>query len=41
MKYNVKFSCGHVQEKELFGKSEEREKKIDILKNMVFAMNVT
>lgn len=28
MKYNVKFSCGHVQEKELFGKSEEREKKI-------------
>lgn len=28
MKYNVKFSCGHVQEKELFGKSEEREKKL-------------
>ena len=28
MKYDVKFSCGHIQTVDLFGKSEEREKKI-------------
>lgn len=28
MKYEVKFSCGHVHTVELFGKSEERQKKI-------------
>ena len=28
MKYDVKFSCGHTEVKELFGKCSEREKKI-------------
>lgn len=28
MKYNIKFSCGHTAEIQLFGKFEEREKKI-------------
>lgn len=28
MKYDVKFSCGHIQTVYLFGKTEEREKKI-------------
>lgn len=28
MKYDVKFSCGHVHTVELFGKNSERERKI-------------
>lgn len=28
MKYDVKFSCGHIQTVDLFGKADEREKKI-------------
>lgn len=28
MKYNVKFSCGHEQEIQLFGPTKERERKI-------------
>ena len=29
MKYDVKFSCGHEEVVELFGKTADREKKID------------
>lgn len=29
MKYDVKFSCGHIQTVDLFGKADEREKKIN------------
>lgn len=29
MKYMIRFSCGHEEEKELFGKTSERERKID------------
>lgn len=28
MKYNVRFSCGHTETKELFGKVSERERRI-------------
>lgn len=32
-KYNVNFSCGHTEEKELFGKITERTKKIEYWQN--------
>lgn len=32
-KYQVELSCGHTQQIELFGKNEERERKIEYLKN--------
>lgn len=32
-KYNVKFSCGHEDVVELFGKTTERERKIEYFKN--------
>ena len=32
-KYNVIFSCGHSEEKELFGKMTERTKKIEYWQN--------
>ena len=31
MKYDVKFSCGHTEEMQLFGKMEDRERKIKYL----------
>lgn len=33
MKYDVKFSCGHEETVELFGKYADRERKIDYYKN--------
>lgn len=28
MKYSVEFSCGHTEEVQIYGKAEERERKI-------------
>lgn len=33
MKYEVKFSCGHTETVELFGKSSDRERKIEYYEN--------
>lgn len=33
MKYNVRFSCGHDEVVELFGKVADRERKMDYYKN--------
>lgn len=38
-KYNVKFSCGHTEERELFGKMTERTKKIEYWQN--YGMNIS
>ena len=39
MKYDVNFSCGHEATIELFGKNEERHRRIDYLEKFESALN--
>lgn len=40
-KYTVTYSCGHDDVVELFGKVEERKKKLNTLKKTAYAANAT